>query len=239
MSNKNNHSDSPVIKSTVVKASDAKSTDSAADKAATKEANKPTVIDTAVKSDATDAKKTDTKAVEPKADNTKKETSAKDSKTTASKDDNEAKESSAKKEAAKKLESAPAKKTSTAAKKSSTTKLSVGQKRVAILGGNRIPFARSNGAYADVSNTDMLTAALDGLVERFNLQDEKIGEVVAGAVMKLSRDINLTREATLNTALNPHTPTYDISQACGTGLQATFASANKIDNINSRRIFKI
>ncbi|MGP5542751.1 acetyl-CoA C-acetyltransferase [Psychrobacter celer] len=100
--------------------------------------------------------------------------------------------------------------------------------RVAILGGNRIPFARSNGTYADVSNTDMLTAALDGLVERYNLQDEIIGEVVSGAVMKLSRDINLTREATLNTALNPHTPTYDISQACGTGLQATFASANKI-----------
>ncbi|BBI68291.1 hypothetical protein PKHYL_24820 [Psychrobacter sp. KH172YL61] len=76
---------------------------------------------------------------------------------------------------------------------------------MAILGGNRIPFARSNGSYADVSNTDMLTAALDGLVERYNLQDEVIGEVVAGAVMKLSRDINLTREATLNTALNPHT----------------------------------
>jgi len=100
--------------------------------------------------------------------------------------------------------------------------------RVAILGGNRIPFARSNGTYADVSNTDMLTAALDGLVERYNLQDEIIGEVVSGAVMKLSRDINLTREATLNTALNPHTPTYDVSQACGTGLQATFTSANKI-----------
>ncbi|GAF54723.1 3-ketoacyl-CoA thiolase [Psychrobacter sp. JCM 18901] len=74
----------------------------------------------------------------------------------------------------------------------------------------------------------MLTAALDGLVERYNLQGETVGEVVSGAVMKLSRDINLTREATLNTALNPHTPTYDISQACGTGLQATFASANKI-----------
>ena len=210
MSNKNNHPDSPVIETTVVKANEAKSKESAVDKAAT------------------DAKKTDTKAVEPKADSAKKETVAKDSKTTATKDDSATKESSDKKEAANKSDAAPAKKASTAAKKASTTKLSSGQNRVAILGGNRIPFARSNGAYADVSNTDMLTAALDGLVERYNLQDEKIGEVVAGAVMKLSRDINLTREATLNTALNPHTPTYDISQACGTGLQATFASANKI-----------
>lgn len=215
MSNKSNHPDSPVVETTVVKASDAKSTD------------------TAVKSDLTDAKKTDAKAAEPKADSAKKETVAKDSKTTATKEDNAAKESAAKgnsdkKEAPKKADATPAKKTNTVAKKASTTKLSSGQNRVAILGGNRIPFARSNGSYADVSNTDMLTAALDGLVERFNLQDEKIGEVVAGAVMKLSRDINLTREATLNTALNPHTPTYDISQACGTGLQATFASANKI-----------
>ena len=114
------------------------------------------------------------------------------------------------------------------AKKTHSTKPTSNLKRVAVLGGNRIPFARSNGSYADVSNTDMLSAALDGLIERYNLQDEVLGEVVAGAVMKLSRDINLTREATLNTALNPHTPTYDISQACGTGLQATFASANKI-----------
>lgn len=114
------------------------------------------------------------------------------------------------------------------AKKTHSTKPNSSLKRVAVLGGNRIPFARSNGSYADVSNTDMLSAALDGLIERYNLQDEVLGEVVAGAVMKLSRDINLTREATLNTALNPHTPTYDISQACGTGLQATFASANKI-----------
>ncbi len=113
-------------------------------------------------------------------------------------------------------------------KKPGKTTLASGQHRVAILGGNRIPFARSNGPYADVSNTDMLTAALNGLVERYNLQNERIGEVVAGAVLKLSRDLNLTREAALNTALDPHTPAYDISQACGTGLQATFAAANKI-----------
>ncbi|WP_435980677.1 acetyl-CoA C-acetyltransferase [Psychrobacter sp. DM4] len=120
------------------------------------------------------------------------------------------------------------KQTSAKPKKKSNATLSSNQQRVAVIGGNRIPFARSNGTYADASNTDMLTAALNGLIERFDLQDEVLGEVVAGAVMKLSRDINLTRESVLNTALDPHTPSYDISQACGTGLQATFASANKI-----------
>lgn len=101
-------------------------------------------------------------------------------------------------------------------------------RKVAILGGNRIPFARSNGVYANASNSDMLTASLNGLVERYDLQGERIGEVVAGAVIKLSRDINLTRECVLGTALHPTTPAYDISQACGTGLQATFAVSNKI-----------
>ena len=100
--------------------------------------------------------------------------------------------------------------------------------KVAILGGNRIPFARSNGVYADANNIDMLTAALDGLVARFDLADKQIGEVVAGTVLKHSRDLNLTREAVLNTQLPATTPAYDISQACGTGLQATFAVANKI-----------
>lgn len=100
--------------------------------------------------------------------------------------------------------------------------------KVAILGGNRIPFARSNGAYSDASNIDMLSAALDGLVARFDLANKEIGEVVAGTVLKHSRDLNLTREATLNTALAPTTPSYDTSQACGTGLQAAFAVANKI-----------
>lgn len=100
--------------------------------------------------------------------------------------------------------------------------------KVAILGGNRIPFARSNGVYADASNTDMLTAALDGLVARFDLAGKEIGEVVAGTVLKHSRDLNLTREAVLNTDLPATTPAYDLSQACGTGLQAAFAVANKI-----------
>lgn len=100
--------------------------------------------------------------------------------------------------------------------------------RVAILGGNRIPFARSNGAYATVSNTDMLTAALNGLVERYHLQGKRLGEVVAGAVLKHSRDFNMTRECVLSTALAPETPAYDIQQACATGLQAAIAVANKI-----------
>ncbi|MDY6524457.1 acetyl-CoA C-acetyltransferase [Acinetobacter faecalis] len=101
-------------------------------------------------------------------------------------------------------------------------------RRVAIIGGNRIPFARSNGAYFSASNSDMFTAALNGLVERFNLQGQRLGEVVAGAVLKHSRDFNMTRECVLNTALAPETPAFDLQQACGTGLQAAFLVANKI-----------
>lgn len=101
-------------------------------------------------------------------------------------------------------------------------------RRVAVLGGNRIPFARSNGAYFTASNIDMLSAALNGLVERFSLHGLRAGEVVAGGVLKHSRDFNMTRECVLNTKLAPETPAYDIQQACGTGLQAAFAVANKI-----------
>jgi acetyl-CoA C-acetyltransferase len=101
-------------------------------------------------------------------------------------------------------------------------------RRVAILGGNRIPFARSNGSYAQASNQDMLTAALDGLVARFGLAGERLGEVVAGAVLKHSRDFNLTRECVLGSRLDPHTPAYDVQQACGTGLEAVTLVANKI-----------
>lgn len=101
-------------------------------------------------------------------------------------------------------------------------------RKVAILGGNRIPFARANSAYAHASNQDMLTAALDGLCDRFDLSDERLGEVVAGAVIKHSRDFNLTRESVLGSRLSAQTPAYDISQACGTGLQAVIAVADKI-----------
>src|SRR5712671_8206403 len=100
--------------------------------------------------------------------------------------------------------------------------------RVAVLGGLRIPFARQNGPYARASNQDMLTAALDGLVTKFGLENEVIGEVAAGAVLKHSRDFNLTRESVLGTKLAPETPAYDVQQACGTGLEATILVGNKI-----------
>ena len=131
----------------------------------------------------------------------------------------------------------PRKSTANTKKTESTTQTAVQQdkimsqntvRRVAIIGGNRIPFARSNGAYFTASNSDMFTAALNGLVERFNLQGQRLGEVVAGAVLKHSRDFNMTRECVLNTELAPETPAYDIQQACGTGLQAAFLVANKI-----------
>jgi acetyl-CoA C-acetyltransferase len=96
------------------------------------------------------------------------------------------------------------------------------------VGGNRIPFARSNGPYAHASNQDMLTAAIDGLVARFGLQDERLGEVAAGAVLKHSRDFNLTRESVLGSRLSPNTPAYDVQQACGTGLETVILTANKI-----------
>ena len=101
-------------------------------------------------------------------------------------------------------------------------------RRVAIIGGNRIPFARSNSAYATASNQEMLTAALEGLIERFNLHGVRMGEVAAGAVLKHSRDFNLTRECVLGSRLSPQTPAYDIQQACGTGLEAALLVANKI-----------
>src|SRR6476469_750566 len=106
--------------------------------------------------------------------------------------------------------------------------MQAGTRRVAVVGGNRIPFARSNTVYATVSNQDMLTAALDGLVSRYGLQGRRLGEVVAGAVLKHSRDFNLTREAVLGSRLAPETPAYDIQQACDTGIQATIQVANKI-----------
>ncbi len=101
-------------------------------------------------------------------------------------------------------------------------------RRVAVVGGNRIPFARSGSRYARASNQDMLTAALDGLVARHGLAGQRVGEVVAGAVLKHSRDFNLTREVVLGSRLDPRTPAYDIQQACGTGLEAAIGVANKI-----------
>jgi len=102
-------------------------------------------------------------------------------------------------------------------------------RRVAIVGGSRVPFARSDGPYATASNQEMLTAVVDGLVDRFGLQQPgAVGEFVAGAVLKHARDFNLARETVLGSKLAPTTPAYDIQQACGTGLQAVIAAANKI-----------
>jgi acetyl-CoA C-acetyltransferase len=101
-------------------------------------------------------------------------------------------------------------------------------RRVAILGGARIPFARANGAYMEAGNQQMLTAAMKGLVDKFSLQGQRIGEVAAGAVIKHSRDWNLARECTLGSGLDPTTPAYDLQRACGTSLSAVAQLANRI-----------
>lgn len=99
---------------------------------------------------------------------------------------------------------------------------------MAVLGGNRIPFARSDGAYANASNQDMFTAALGGLIDRFGLAGEKLDAVIGGAVLKHSRDFNLIRESVLGSALSPYTQAFDLQQACGTGLQAAICAADGI-----------
>lgn len=101
-------------------------------------------------------------------------------------------------------------------------------RKVAIVGGSRIPFCRSNTKYSKATNKDMLTAALNGVVEKFDLQGEVIGEVASGAVLKQPWDWNLTREAVLSTELSPHTPAYDLQMACGTSLQVALNMASKI-----------
>ncbi len=101
-------------------------------------------------------------------------------------------------------------------------------RRVAIIGGVRTPFARANTAFADADVQELLTAALRALVERFSLQGQRLGDVIAGAVIKYPRDYNLTREALLSTALDPHTPGLDLQRACGTSLEAAVLVADKI-----------
>jgi acetyl-CoA C-acetyltransferase len=101
-------------------------------------------------------------------------------------------------------------------------------RRVAIVGGARIPFARSYTVYATTSNQEMLTAALRAVVERFKLHGERLGDVAAGAVIKHSRDYNLTRESVLAVGLDPQTPGLDLQRACGTSLEAAIAIGNKI-----------
>jgi acetyl-CoA C-acetyltransferase len=101
-------------------------------------------------------------------------------------------------------------------------------RRVAIIGGTRIPFARSYTAYAKASNQDMLTAAFRGLVERFKLQGQRLGDAAAGAVIKHPKDYNLTREVVLSSGLDPQTPGVDLQRACGTSLEAAILIGNKI-----------
>jgi acetyl-CoA acetyltransferase family protein len=101
-------------------------------------------------------------------------------------------------------------------------------RRAAVIGGIRIPFARSNTAYVHVGNLDMLTAALAGLVDKYSLRGETIGEVAAGALIKHPRDWNLAREATLGSGLHPHTPAYDVQRACGTSLTTVIQMAHRI-----------
>src|SRR3954464_5264348 len=103
-------------------------------------------------------------------------------------------------------------------------------RRVAILGGARIPFARANSTYAAATNQDMLTAAFRSLVDKYSLKGEKIGEVAAGAVIKHSKDWNLARESTLGSGLHPTTPAYDLQRACGTSLSAAAQLMNRIAN---------
>jgi acetyl-CoA C-acetyltransferase len=101
-------------------------------------------------------------------------------------------------------------------------------RRVAIVGGVRIPFARGNGSYAQVGNQEMLTAALRGVVERFGLQGQRLDDVAAGAVMKHSSQWNLTRESVLGSGLAAETPGLDLQRACGTSLEAAILLGNKI-----------
>jgi acetyl-CoA C-acetyltransferase len=106
--------------------------------------------------------------------------------------------------------------------------ISSAARRVAIVGGTRIPFARSYGAYARQGNQDLLVATLRALVDQYRLQGQRLGDVIGGAVIKHSRDFNLVRESVMSTGLDPQTPGLDIQRACGTGLEAAILVANKI-----------
>ena len=101
-------------------------------------------------------------------------------------------------------------------------------RRVAILGGVRIPFCKNNTAYFDIGNLGMSIKTLGALVEKFNLQGEQLGEVAMGAVLKHSSDWNLGREATLSSGLSPLTPGITLQRACGTSLDTVITIANKI-----------
>lgn len=112
--------------------------------------------------------------------------------------------------------------------KQAASQASGAPRRAAVIGGNRIPFGKAGGAYANAANKDMLTAALSGLVARYHLQGARIGDVSAGAVLKHPRDFNLAREAVLGSTLDPHTSAFDVQRACGTSVEAVTNIANKI-----------
>ena len=101
-------------------------------------------------------------------------------------------------------------------------------RRVAVVGGMRIPFARGHGAYARVGNQDMFTAVLQALVAKYRIAGERLGDVTGGAVLKHSKDFNLVRECVLSSGLDPATPGIDMQRACGTGLDAAISIAMKI-----------
>ncbi|MFD3428499.1 acetyl-CoA C-acetyltransferase [Nocardia fluminea] len=125
--------------------------------------------------------------------------------------------------------------TSKARSAKSPAKAAKSTRPIAIVGGNRIPFARSDKAYAKASNQDMFTAALDGLVSRFGLQGERLGMVVGGAVLKKVGEHSLIRESVLGSKLSPYTPAHDLQLACGTGLQSivTVGDAIALGRIDS------
>jgi len=109
-------------------------------------------------------------------------------------------------------------------------------RRVAVVGGSRIPFCRSNTLYAENSNMDMLTAAINGVADRFNLKNEQLDEVMAGAVINHTRDFNLAREAVLSSVLSPLTPAVTLQQACGTSLQAALNLADKNRKVGKLKV---
>ena len=106
--------------------------------------------------------------------------------------------------------------------------ISSAPRRVAIIGGSRIPFARSYSAYVGQTNQDLLTAALRALVERYRLRGQRLGDVIGGAVIKHTKDFSLVRESLMSAELDPQTPGLDIQRACGTGLEAAILIGNKI-----------
>jgi acetyl-CoA C-acetyltransferase len=101
-------------------------------------------------------------------------------------------------------------------------------RRVAVVGGIRIPFCRAHSAYARCSNQDMMTAVLRALVGRYGLEGQRLDDVALGAVIKHSRDFNLARESTLSSGLAPETPAFDLQRACGTSLSASILIGSKI-----------